>query len=209
MGRSGVVPLSTDDGLALFDTALTGDEPLLLAARLGTAALRADPVALPSLLHGLVRRPRRTAADPASDPAAPGERLAELPEAELRDAVATLVQVQIARILGHSPGEAIPAGRGLRALGFDSLTAVALRNSLGVATGLRLPATLVFDVPTPADLARDLCDRIIDTRAGGGPTAPERAGSPSSPSSPSSASLTANPTDQPSASLRPDGTGRR
>ncbi|MGC3864346.1 type I polyketide synthase [Micromonospora chersina] len=81
--------------------------------------------------------------------------LADLPEAEQERELLRLVNEQTARVLGHATPDDL-RGRPFKDLGFDSLTAVDFRTKLNEVTGLRLPATLVFDHPTPAELARHL-----------------------------------------------------
>ncbi|MEH0420578.1 SDR family NAD(P)-dependent oxidoreductase [Streptomyces sp. B21-083] len=173
IARSGLPPLTDEQGLALLDTALTVDEPLLVALRLDTAALRAraesEPV--PRLLHGVVRLPARrqvalaAAADDDRSPLA--ERLAALDAPGRRRELLDLVRGQVAAVLGHPTPEAVEAGRAFRDLGFDSLAAVDLRNRLSNATGLRLPATLVFDHPTPEVLAAHLGGELLGADTGG------------------------------------------
>jgi acyl carrier protein len=92
------------------------------------------------------------------DPGAQADRFTALPEPERRAALLDLVRGLVAEVLGHSDGSAIEIGKGFLDLGFDSLTAVELRNRLIATTGLRLPATTIFDYPTPAAVA----DRLYE-----------------------------------------------
>ncbi|MFI0743449.1 SDR family NAD(P)-dependent oxidoreductase, partial [Streptomyces sp. NPDC021100] len=157
MARTGIRALAPDEGLAIFDASLGSAHPVLLPLRLDTTALRERAVALPPLYSRVVRVPRRGTAAAAADAAAPlRDRLAGLDAAEQHALLLALVRREAAVALGHSSGEAVDAGTAFRDLGFDSLTAVELRNRLDAATGLRLPATLVFDHPTAGALAGHL-----------------------------------------------------
>ncbi|WP_316764876.1 SDR family NAD(P)-dependent oxidoreductase [Streptomyces herbicida] len=161
MARSGVLPLSTEDGLRLFDAALASDEPVLVPVRLDTAALRNRAAGtVPALLRGLVRVSARGTAQHAATGSL-AERLAALPGDQRDEALLELVLAEVAAVLGHSSPRAVRAAHTFRDLGFDSLTAVELRNRLSTATGLRLPATLVFDHPTPAALARHIGAELL------------------------------------------------
>ncbi|GID56838.1 hypothetical protein Aco03nite_052420 [Actinoplanes couchii] len=148
-GRSDLPLLPVATALAMFDEAGRGDEPLLVPARF---AADMPGLAVPSVLRGLVRPARRTAGGRTT---ATGlhQKLEPLTADERAALLLDLVREHAAGVLGHPSGAAIEPVREFRALGFDSLSAVELRNSLSAATGLRLPATLVFDYPTPAVLA--------------------------------------------------------
>jgi hypothetical protein len=153
MAGLGLGALTTEEGLALFDAALGGEDAVLVAARLDTAALRSAE-RVPAPLRGLVRRPVRRAAGART--ADLPERLAALPDEEREPFLVDLVREQAAAVLGHASNGSLGAGRAFSEVGFDSLTAVELRNRLATASGLRLPATLVFDHPNPRALARHL-----------------------------------------------------
>uniref|UniRef100_UPI0038B3C3F7 SDR family NAD(P)-dependent oxidoreductase n=1 Tax=Kitasatospora setae TaxID=2066 RepID=UPI0038B3C3F7 len=176
LARSGMPPLSTERGLELLDTALTVDRAALVPMRLDTAALRSAAAdgTLPPLLRGLVRTPPRKAAAAAAqaDDNALRLRLAALDGAGRTRLLVELVRTHAAAVLGHASPDTLDSGRAFRELGFDSLASVQLRNRLNAATGLRLPASLVFDHPTPAVLAAFL---------GAGLTTPDQAAAPAAP----------------------------
>ncbi|WBB61306.1 SDR family NAD(P)-dependent oxidoreductase [Streptomyces sp. WMMC500] len=164
LADAGVAPLDSAAGLALFDAALTGGEPVQVAARLDLPGLRRQAAAgeLPALFRGLVGtvRPRAAAGRPAGEPGADdgalARQLAGAPPEERRRVLLGLVRSQAATVLRHGTAQEIVPDRPFRELGFDSLTAVELRNRLTAAAGVRLPSTVVFRHPTPAELA----DRI-------------------------------------------------
>jgi acyl carrier protein len=158
--RAGMLPLEPEHGLELFDTALALDEAALVPVQLDLAMLRAQARAgaLAPLLSGLVRVPAKRADGHGSL----AKRLAETPEQERDAVVLELVRAQVAAVLGHSSPDAIDPQRAFKELGFDSLAAVELRNRLSQASGLRLPATLVFDYPTSAAAAGYLREQVGD-----------------------------------------------
>ncbi|MFD4673750.1 SDR family NAD(P)-dependent oxidoreductase [Lentzea sp. NPDC058450] len=150
---SRLATLSADEGVRLFDLAPTTGNPVVVPMRLDVAALKGT--AVPPLLSGLVRTTRRAATAVAGD-AGLRAKLAGLTSADQDVVLLELVRGQAADVLGYGGADDVDAVRSFRELGFDSLTAVELRNRLAADTGLRLPATLVFDYPSPLALVEHL-----------------------------------------------------
>ncbi|WP_328348248.1 type I polyketide synthase [Micromonospora sp. NBC_00421] len=155
LGRLGMTGLTAAEGAALFDAAVAGAPPMVVAARL---RITGEPGQVPPILRRLARTGARRQARTveAGTGTAWSERLAGLSQDEARRLLVELVCAQAAAVLGHASAQAVPGGRAFKELGFDSLTSVELRNRLASVTGLRLSATLVFDYPTPARLAEHL-----------------------------------------------------
>ncbi|MFA0845885.1 beta-ketoacyl reductase, partial [Streptomyces rochei] len=161
IARAGMPELTPEQGAALFDAALASGEPNVLPVRLDLAALREQGDPHP-MLRGLVRaRRRRSAAGGSAATAGLVQRLEGLGAEERREVLLDLVRGQIAVVLGHAGAQTVDPARAFQDLGFDSLTAVELRNRLGKATGLRLPATVVFDYPTAHALVGYLLDELF------------------------------------------------
>ncbi|MET9634399.1 type I polyketide synthase, partial [Lentzea sp. NPDC006480] len=164
MTRTGMPPLTVEQGLGLFDRAVASTAAALVPARLDLATLR-QRGEVPPLLRGLIRVRTRRAASGSETADTLIRRLAGLGAEERSDAVLELVRGQVAAVLGHASGDEIEPTRQFQDLGFDSLTAVELRNQLTAVTGLRLPATMVFDYPTPVALSSHLLDELFDGAA--------------------------------------------
>ncbi|MDA5286819.1 type I polyketide synthase, partial [Streptomyces sp. Isolate_45] len=177
IARDGVAALAADEGLGLFDAAMVVDAAVLLPMHLDVAVLRAQAVSsgsVPALLRALVRIPARRMVERRVGGTTDGSsplvaRLLGLPVAEHEGVLLELVCGRVAAVLGHGGAEAVDAERAFRDLGFDSLTAVELRNVLKAETGLRLPPTLIFDYPTPVLLARHLLTELAVTAGLGDP----------------------------------------
>jgi amino acid adenylation domain-containing protein len=146
-------------GIALLEAVLGRSEALLLPLPLDPGVLRksfAD--AVPPLWRGLVRPPRRAAA--AARRGAWASELASMAPERRLEAVLETVRGEVARALSMAGAEAVEADRPLKELGLDSLMAVQLRNALGRRAGVKLPATLAFDYPTPAAIAKHLLEKL-------------------------------------------------
>ncbi|KIQ66427.1 polyketide synthase [Kitasatospora griseola] len=171
MSRGGTAAIDSEEGLALFDAALTLDEPLLVPVRIDLGRLRtaARTGPVPALLSGLVPGAARRPASGADAAEADSlrRRLTDLAPEERLATLLDLVRSRAADVLGHGGAGAVDPDQAFKDLGFDSLTSVELRNRLGAATGRRLPATLVFDHPTPAAVAAYLAGRLVPDGPGG------------------------------------------
>ncbi|PTA42621.1 type I polyketide synthase, partial [Micromonospora sp. RP3T] len=162
VARAGLGVITEAVGVALFDTAVASDTAALVPAVLDLPALRAA-AGVPPMLRALAGAPARRQAGAAADGWA--DRLARLTDDEARAEVGLLVRGLVAQVLGHGGADAVPADRAFQELGFDSLTAVDLRNRVNAATGLRLASTLVFDYPTPAALAAHVHEQLTGATA--------------------------------------------
>ncbi|GAC1645028.1 MAG: hypothetical protein NVS4B6_18290 [Mycobacterium sp.] len=167
LGRDGILALAPDDVLRLFDDALVADEPYLAAARIDRAALRTKAAdhTLPPMFLDLVGPTRRHVDDTlaaAQSKSALAQRLQSLAPEDQLSAVLDLLRSHMATVLGLPHPEAIHPDLAFQDHGFDSLTAVELRNRLKSATGLTLSPTLIFDYPNPAKLADYIRSQVVD-----------------------------------------------
>ena len=150
-GPVDLLPMGDEFGMELIDVARMADEALLLPMRLDLGALRARARSgvLPALLSELVSVPARSAQASSSL----ARMLAAAQESERDQLALELVCSHAAAVLGHSSAGQIDRDRPFKELGFDSLSALEVRNRIAQASGLKLPATLIFDHPTPAAVA--------------------------------------------------------
>ncbi len=168
-GRDGIVAMSSDQALELMDTALIVNEPFMLPAHIDLAALRVkfDAGTLPPMFVDLINATTRRQVDDslaaAKSKSALLQRIEGIPEDEQHAILLDLVRSNIATVLGSSSPEAIHPDRAFQELGFDSLTAVEMRNRLKSATGLALSPTLIFDYPNSASLAGYMHRELVGT----------------------------------------------
>ncbi|WP_189135941.1 type I polyketide synthase, partial [Wenjunlia tyrosinilytica] len=183
MARGGLLPLGVEEGLGLLEAVPYGgadhERAVVLPMNLDVTALRAQGEAPAPLLRGLVRAPLRRMAGArggSGGDADLAKKLLSLPPADRLPFLLELIRAQAASVLGHSSAADVDAEQAFKALGFDSLTSVELRNRVNAATGLRLPATLVFDYPTPVALARYVLGELLGDGDVAGAALPAPAG---------------------------------
>ncbi|MFD8501040.1 SDR family NAD(P)-dependent oxidoreductase, partial [Amycolatopsis sp. NPDC059657] len=159
LARIGLLPFTMAEGMAMFDAAIAQGRAHVLPLRIDLSGGQDE---VPAVLRVLRRRTARPLVAAVSETTSDlAGRLVTMPAAERREELLKLVSVQSAAVLGHDDIGAFEQTRAFRDLGFDSLTAVELRNRLATATGLRLPATLIFEHPNPSALADQLVAELI------------------------------------------------
>jgi len=166
--RLGVAAIADTQGLELFDAARAADESWLAPMPMDAGALRAQARAglLPQLFSSLVRTPTRRAQGTSGSLA---KKLAAAPQSEWDQITLQAVREHVAAVLGYASADAVEPTRSFKELGFDSLSAIELRNRLAQAAGLRLPSTLIFDHPTPQASAAFLHQQLKQAKPQGGP----------------------------------------
>jgi NAD(P)-dependent dehydrogenase (short-subunit alcohol dehydrogenase family) len=166
MRRAGLPPLTPQRGLELLDAAIASTAPLLVLAEVDTARMAAQTGwAVPAPLREIAPRRAEPAAAESGDGAELGQELKALPREEQDRVLRELVLTESARVLGYAAPAELDASRSMSELGFDSLTAVELRNRLAAATGLRLAATVAFDHPSVPALVNHLRAELVPQNA--------------------------------------------
>ncbi|MDT0446472.1 thioester reductase domain-containing protein [Streptomyces sp. DSM 41886] len=159
--RTGFRLVASDRGPRTLDTALALGHAAVVGVPVDMATLRQRPAQAPLVFSRLARSPLRgTVRENGMNAETLAALLAGLPEAERHRTVLDLVRAEVAAVLGHPEPGGIGAEQPFAGLGFDSLTSVELRNRLGGVVGRRLPASLVFDHPTPGELAAHLLGEL-------------------------------------------------
>ncbi|MFI6103487.1 type I polyketide synthase [Streptomyces sp. NPDC051310] len=156
--RAGFVPIPAATGTALFDTALGLDTPLAVPAVLDRAGLR-EQETVHTLYRGMVT-PRRRRTEESGGPAL-ALQLADLSREERTERIQELLLATSALVLGYPSADHLNARMSFQEIGFDSLSGVEFRNHVKKDTGVEIPATVIFNYPTPAALAGHLLDRLF------------------------------------------------
>uniref|UniRef100_UPI001CEC9762 type I polyketide synthase n=1 Tax=Streptomyces sp. HPF1205 TaxID=2873262 RepID=UPI001CEC9762 len=171
VARRGLTALAPERALAALRTVLAVRDTTVVVADVAWDLFAPSfTTSRPSpLLTGVpaARAALETAGVP--DPAGQPElltRLAGLTAPERARTLLAVVRTEVAAVLGHASADQVDPGTAFRDMGFDSLIAVELRNRLTTLTGLRLPTTVAFDHPTPAELAEHLHRATGTTTAG-------------------------------------------
>ncbi|MFD6157253.1 SDR family NAD(P)-dependent oxidoreductase [Nocardia sp. NPDC060256] len=159
--RHGVLPLSAERGMELFDAAIAANRSLMLPVELDRAALRAADESTPALLRSLVGTDGLPSGRASGEARSWADQTAELPQAQRRRRIAELVGTATASVVGLTGSADVVETTAFKDFGFDSLTALELRSRIRTGTGIALPATAVFDYPTPGALIDHLMTELV------------------------------------------------
>ncbi|MQS13782.1 SDR family NAD(P)-dependent oxidoreductase [Streptomyces kaniharaensis] len=156
--RNGMVPLDAAKGAALFDTALALDTATVVPAVVDASALR-QLESVPALLRGMAPPRQRRVEERTESTIA--QRLAALSPDEQRGELLDLLLATAAVVLGYADVDDIDADMSFKEIGFDSLSGVEFRNQVKKDTGVQVPATVIFNYPTPAALAERIRELLF------------------------------------------------
>ncbi|WP_227979258.1 type I polyketide synthase [Nocardia spumae] len=160
--REGFVPVTAEDGMTLFDTALATGRPAFAAVRLDRSALdELGRTELRAVMRGLARPPRRRVSNPQGGSPNLSARLTGRSTAEQTRIVLDVIGAQAAAVLGDDDADFIAANKAFSDIGFDSLGVMEFRNRLKSSLGVPVSATAMFDYPTPAALAEFLRSQLV------------------------------------------------
>lgn len=163
MARLGIGILSAEQGVAFFDAASAQRLPGVAASTWDTSQLTGSHQEPPPVYRNLISGASQPRSSRKTSVPTLGADLADVPAAQQRDHVLTAVRAHFAATLGYSDPAGIDVNLTFKELGFDSLTAVEVRNRLNTATGIVFPPTLVFDYPTPAVLVDHIWERLTSS----------------------------------------------
>ncbi|MDB1090440.1 type I polyketide synthase, partial [Streptomyces sp. ACA25] len=171
LNRHGITAMDPDHGITALQHALDRDDTWVTVADVDwpefaprSAALRPGP-----LFEGIPEARRALEAredDELTQMSDLAQRVKAMSESERQQFLLKLVRAEAAAVLRHETVEAVTPAKAFKAAGFDSLTALELRNRLNAATGLKLPSTVVFDHSSPAALAKLLDAELTGERPG-------------------------------------------
>jgi acyl transferase domain-containing protein/acyl-CoA synthetase (AMP-forming)/AMP-acid ligase II/acyl carrier protein/NADP-dependent 3-hydroxy acid dehydrogenase YdfG len=161
LSSTGLIPITSEHGTALFDAALARQRPNVVASpiNIGTLTRHARHHTLDPVLSALTTGRRQAA---TASPQTLAARLATQTPHQRLDTLTAMVTATTAAVLAHPDHAALDPDRPFKDLGIDSLSALQLRNTLNEHTGLALPATVALDHPTPTTLATHLAQLLSD-----------------------------------------------
>jgi mycoketide-CoA synthase len=163
--RRGIAAIDDHQGMGLFDASVIDMHAAVVAAEFSPADLRRlDTSVVPPILQQLAQSPKRGATAKKSNNGM-AKKLAMLSSHDRVRSVTDTIRAEAAAVLGHGSTEAVDVTRTFQQLGFDSLIGLEFRNRLKSALGISLDPTVIFDCPTPVQLADHICEQLAPVSA--------------------------------------------